>query len=444
MVGQLYLFMSRCLLAIGRLDRIGQPLTMPQRRAMASPPGRPLAERIAECGTTPRWLVTPCVVQACDAFESRRTALNGVAAADAIERRPLPGRLHADRASGRDRDHRGLDRALVAGRAGGARGRAADSMRQQSQAARPGDAQLRKFERRPAAPDGPDVQQRGCGGLEVEWGASSRITPYLELGSLYNAINYTNKTSDPSNATAVSTQLKVFICPSEVNQQAFTSTNTAGVTTTYGVSNYGWCEGTWYTFGGFGSWRAEPQCDSAPTSAARFASFTDGLSNTLLAREVKTYMPSYHDCGAVPPPGPTGPSAYPDIATVLASIAAAPTSGCKLATAPSGMLGRRPHPLVQRQLVLRRFHHGLAPQHHVAGRVAGPRQRHELRRRGRRRPDLRRRHLAQLPSRQRQRPLRRRQRALVKNSINFQTWRASGRSAAARSSRPTPTDASAR
>ena len=53
------------------------------------------------------------------------------------------------------------------------------------------------------------------------WGASSRITPYLELGTLYNAINYTNKTSDPSNATAVSTQLKVFLCPSEVNQQAF-------------------------------------------------------------------------------------------------------------------------------------------------------------------------------------------------------------------------------
>jgi len=56
------------------------------------------------------------------------------------------------------------------------------------------------------------------------WGVSSRITPYLELGSLYNAINYTNLTRDPSNKTAVSTQLNVFICPSEVNQQAFTNT----------------------------------------------------------------------------------------------------------------------------------------------------------------------------------------------------------------------------
>ena len=50
-------------------------------------------------------------------------------------------------------------------------------------------------------------------------------------------------------------------------------------------------------------------------------------------------MPAYHDCGSVPPPGPTGPFAYPDVPTVLASVAAAPTSGCKFATAPSGMPG---------------------------------------------------------------------------------------------------------
>jgi type II secretory pathway pseudopilin PulG len=79
------------------------------------------------------------------------------------------------------------------------------------------------------------------------FGPSSRITPYLELGSLFNAINYTNKNSDPSNATAVATQLTVFLCPSEINPQAFVSTSSAGVTTAFGVSNYGWCVGTWYT-----------------------------------------------------------------------------------------------------------------------------------------------------------------------------------------------------
>jgi prepilin-type N-terminal cleavage/methylation domain-containing protein/prepilin-type processing-associated H-X9-DG protein len=178
----------------------------------------------------------------------------------------------------------------------------------------------------------------GAVAWKSSWGASSRITPYLELGNLYNAINYTNKTSDPSNVTAVATQLKVFICPSEINPQPFASTNSAGVTSTYGLSNYGWCEGTWYTFGGFGG--GGPTPDAIGSNLSRtFASFTDGLSNTLLGAEVKTYTSSYHDCGAVPPPGPTGPSAYPDVATVLASVAAAPTSGCKVATAPSGMAG---------------------------------------------------------------------------------------------------------
>jgi prepilin-type N-terminal cleavage/methylation domain-containing protein/prepilin-type processing-associated H-X9-DG protein len=178
----------------------------------------------------------------------------------------------------------------------------------------------------------------GAVAWKSRWGASSRITPFLELGTVYNALNFTNKTSDPSNATAVSTQLKVFLCPSEVNQQAFTSTSAADVTTTYGVSNYGWCEGTWYTFGGIAGGGPSPSAIGTNMSRT-LASFTDGLSNTLLGAEVKTYTPAYHDCGAVPAPGPSNPSSYPDVPTVLASVAAAPTSGCTLATAPSGMLG---------------------------------------------------------------------------------------------------------
>jgi prepilin-type processing-associated H-X9-DG protein len=170
------------------------------------------------------------------------------------------------------------------------------------------------------------------------WSASSRVIPYLEQENAYNAINYTNKTTDPSNATAASMQLSAFLCPSEPDVQAFTTTSSTGVTTSYGVSNYGWSLGTWYTFGGFAGGGPGPGAISSNYSR-RFASITDGLSNTLLGAEVKTYIPSYHDCGTVPPPGPTGVSAYPDIATVLASVAAAPTSGCKLATAPAGMPG---------------------------------------------------------------------------------------------------------
>ena len=54
-----------------------------------------------------------------------------------------PSRLHADRAAGRDRDHRGPDRPAAAGGAVGPRGGPAHPVHQQPQADRPGDAQLR-------------------------------------------------------------------------------------------------------------------------------------------------------------------------------------------------------------------------------------------------------------------------------------------------------------
>jgi prepilin-type N-terminal cleavage/methylation domain-containing protein/prepilin-type processing-associated H-X9-DG protein len=179
----------------------------------------------------------------------------------------------------------------------------------------------------------------GAVAWKATWSATSRVMPYLEQGSLYNAINYTTKVSDVSNATAIGVQIKSFICPSEVNQQAYVSTSTTGVTTTYGISSYGWNVGTWYSFGGFAL--QTPTAGAIGSNLSRtFASFTDGLSNSLLASEVKTYMPAYHDCGTIPNGAPSGAAAYPDIPTVLASVNAAPsTSGCKSATAPAGMPG---------------------------------------------------------------------------------------------------------
>ncbi len=171
------------------------------------------------------------------------------------------------------------------------------------------------------------------------WGTSSRVLPYLEQSSIYNAINYVTKVSDASNVTVVSQSLKVFLCPSEVRQTAAVTINaTTGASTTNGVSNYAWCEGTWYTFGGTSL--ATPTASAFGSNLSqRFASFTDGLSNTLLAAEVKAYTPAYHDCGTIPGGAPSGANAYPDIPTVLASVAAAPSAGCKVATIPSGQPG---------------------------------------------------------------------------------------------------------
>ena len=171
------------------------------------------------------------------------------------------------------------------------------------------------------------------------WSSSSRVMPFLEQGALFNAINYTNKVSDVSNATAIGVQIKTFLCPSEVNQQAYVSTSaTTGLTSTYGISNYGWNVGTWYSFGGFALQTSTAGAIGSNLSRT-FATFTDGLSNSLLASEVKAYTPAYHDCVNVPNGGPTGAYAYPDIPTVLASVYAAPTSNCRLAPTPAGLPG---------------------------------------------------------------------------------------------------------
>jgi prepilin-type N-terminal cleavage/methylation domain-containing protein/prepilin-type processing-associated H-X9-DG protein len=167
------------------------------------------------------------------------------------------------------------------------------------------------------------------------WGVTSRIAPFLELGPLYNSINYALRTTAPENVTAVSSSLAVLVCPSEINPQPKMSTTSTGETAKYGVSNYGWCVGDWYVFGG-----PTPSIPNrsafGPNMSRPLAAFTDGLSNTLLAAEVKVYTQAYHDCGAVPPPGPASPAARPDPSTVLATISSAPTSKCRLVAGTPG------------------------------------------------------------------------------------------------------------
>jgi hypothetical protein len=56
------------------------------------------------------------------------------------------------------------------------------------------------------------------------------------------------------------------------------------------VINYGLCGGDWFVWGGFSG----PQNRTAfgPNRSRRLASFTDGLSQTLFAAEVKAYQPA--------------------------------------------------------------------------------------------------------------------------------------------------------
>jgi len=162
---------------------------------------------------------------------------------------------------------------------------------------------------------------KGIPVFKSQWGATSRLAPFMELGPLYNSINYVLATSKPDNSTVVSSSIQTLICPSEPKPQPITSTNSSGVTSTYAISNYGWCVGDWYTFGGLGS--MPNRSAFATNNSKTLAGIADGLSQTLFASEVKAYQPAYHNCAASVPTSLASYAVLPDLDTVLTVVAGA-------------------------------------------------------------------------------------------------------------------------
>jgi prepilin-type N-terminal cleavage/methylation domain-containing protein/prepilin-type processing-associated H-X9-DG protein len=161
------------------------------------------------------------------------------------------------------------------------------------------------------------------------WGVTSRLIRFAEQAPMYNAINVTNKTSDPSNSTVVSSTLNVLLCPSEPNKQPFTSG-----TSTFGVSNYGWCAGDWYVYGGMGNLGAQLTRGAFTVNVSRsLATFTDGLSATAVVSEGKVQTPVAGNCfgsasnGSMLFPPLTNPNAIPDANSSLPIIQSI-YSGC--------------------------------------------------------------------------------------------------------------------
>lgn len=135
----------------------------------------------------------------------------------------------------------------------------------------------------------------------VRWtnsiGAHSRLLPFAEQGVIFNSINFDVDMYAAPNRTATSNRLSLLVCPSEI-QQTFTH-DKGGLMS---VSNYGFCEGDWLVWHG--------ACSNRPNRSAfgvnqsrRWAEFRDGLSNTLMMSEGKSYTPYYRDCSAGCPGG---------------------------------------------------------------------------------------------------------------------------------------------
>ena len=115
------------------------------------------------------------------------------------------------------------------------------------------------------------------------------------------------------------------ICPSEVNPQQNGSPG-------FGVSNYGWCVGDWYVFGGVS---AQPNRSAFCVNLSRgLSAFTDGLSNTVVAAEVKAYQPIFKSCFANGSGGTiaglNNPNAVPAPSASAQVVINAAGAGCKV------------------------------------------------------------------------------------------------------------------
>ncbi len=132
------------------------------------------------------------------------------------------------------------------------------------------------------------------------WSIHGRLLPFLEQGAAYSRIRL-DIPWDAQLGTGVPTmRTPTYVCPSEVNDRA--RVDASGSPLTY-PHTYGFNFGTWLVYnpgtnqGGDGAFFVNSQLGPA--------SFTDGLSNTLAAAEVKAFTAYFRNTAD---PGPTVPN----------------------------------------------------------------------------------------------------------------------------------------
>ena len=146
------------------------------------------------------------------------------------------------------------------------------------------------------------------------WGVHGRILAYLEQGNAGAKVNLEVGYDQPPNSTSGVPQTKIpgFICPSEVNDTV--RLNASGNPHTYPLT-YGFNFGTWFVWdpatGRGGDGPFHPNAKYGPTAV------TDGLSNTLMAAEVKAFTPYGRNMASNAPSTP--PATAADVAALVAA-----------------------------------------------------------------------------------------------------------------------------
>jgi prepilin-type N-terminal cleavage/methylation domain-containing protein/prepilin-type processing-associated H-X9-DG protein len=142
------------------------------------------------------------------------------------------------------------------------------------------------------------------------WSAMARILPEIEQENLFRGIDFS--TSYNAQVGISSKRVATFVCPSEVNDRSH------GTDPTYGNKhwpiNYGVNEGSWPVLTGKASGMRPGDGAFGPNRRGRPGDFTDGMSNTLAAAEVKMFTQRVVGASnaatfATPPAPPATPAA---------------------------------------------------------------------------------------------------------------------------------------
>ncbi len=141
-----------------------------------------------------------------------------------------------------------------------------------------------------------------CFSTAGSWSVHGRVLPYMEQASAFNQVRLDLDWTHPLNQASGVAQLQVpsYVCPSDPNSDRMHDAGPGeGLIR---PTNYGVNFGTWKVYdpvtntGGDGAF--------FPNSKSRPGDFTDGMTNTLLTAEVKTYQSYFRntaDPGATPP-----------------------------------------------------------------------------------------------------------------------------------------------
>lgn len=142
-----------------------------------------------------------------------------------------------------------------------------------------------------------------------KWSALARLLPYLEQGNFESQIDYTSDYEQVQFGDGLIGAYRVpgYLCPSEENDRVRVDSAT-GQPIHY-PTNYGVNRGVWMTYDPTGGEQAEGVFDV--NHGVAFRKIADGLSNTLLAAEVKGWTPYYRDGNdsQSDPVDPTNPAA---------------------------------------------------------------------------------------------------------------------------------------